>query len=92
MDFNDDPISNEEKQGYSNDNDQAPKKDNDFEDLLPFPPCFENNEDAKPINENDQFSKDLSLQKDFTLHLIIRIWVKMGKFLWDTIDTMLLLD
>ena len=68
MDLNDDPISNEEKQGYSNDNDQAPKEDNDFEDLLHFPPCFENDEDAKPINENDQFSKDLLLQKDLTLN------------------------
>ena len=51
MDFNDEPISDEEKQGYSNEDDQVPKGDDgfdDFDDLLRSPTHLEDDEDAEP--------------------------------------------
>ena len=71
MDYDDQLISDEEKQGYSNEDDQVPKGDDDFDtfdDLLCSPPHLEDDEDAEPGNEEDQFSKDLSSQKGLTFN------------------------
>ena len=71
MDFNDEPFSDEEKQCYSNEDDQVPKGDDgfdDFDDLLRSPTHLEDDENAQLGNEEDQFSKDLSSQKGLTLN------------------------
>ncbi|KAL9429356.1 hypothetical protein AB3S75_031218 [Citrus x aurantiifolia] len=71
IDFDDEPISDKKKQGYSNEDDQVLKGDDDFDnfdDLLCYPPHLEDDKDAEPGNEEDQFSKDLSSQKGLTLN------------------------
>lgn len=68
MYFDDEPISDKEKQGYSNEDDQVPKGDDGFNDLLHSSTHLENDENAQLGNEEDQFSKGLSSQKSLTLN------------------------